>query len=283
MILIIIQKWLSRRDKKSADAGAQAASRSIESEIVLIKAGDAGLRDDLLRRYQPYVAKTAARYCHKYIHPETDDEFSIALLAFNEAIDAYNPEAGSSFLGFADTVIRRRLIDYVRKEQKHGGQIPRSAFLSEDEEGSMYDPLDAAAGMDQYQLKRDNEERKLEIEELTRELSEYGISFTDLVEGSPKHEDARRSLISIALLITRDESLYEPLKAKKTLPMKMLSERVHVSRKTLERGRKYMIAVALIHMGNYPYLQSYVAPAAEAHGVKGHATGQGSKARGWEA
>ena len=278
MILLLIQKWLTKRRKPAAEASGEA----IEVEVAAIQAGDDALREDVLSRYQPYVAKTAARFCKRYVDPESDDEYSIALSAFNEAIDAFDAKAGRSFLSFAETVIRRRLTDFVRKEQRHASHIPQSAFLTEDEEGETFDRIDVDASVDRFQLDRDNEERKLEIETLNRELADYGISFADLVEGSPKHEDTRRSLISIGVAISRDRSLFEPLTSKKTLPLKELSERVEVSRKTLERGRKYIIAVALIHLGHYPHLQSYVTPRTPASASAGVA-GRSGEARGWEA
>ena len=255
MLLLLIQKWLHRKNKAE-----EMELESIRSELVRIQAGDEDLRNDLLRRYQPYVAKTAARFCKRYIHPETDDEFSIALTAFNEAISSYDTQAERSFLSFAETVIRRRLTDYVRKEQRHHSSIPQSAFLTEDEEGETYDPTDAGASVEQYQKDQENAERKLEIETLNRELSDFGITFADLVEGSPKHEDTRQSFMAIGALISRVPELSEALITKKSLPLKLLADQVSVSRKTLERGRKYIIAVALIHMGSYPHLQSYVSP-----------------------
>lgn len=271
MILLQIQKWLLRRSSPDEDG-----SVSIESELARIQAGDEALRNDLLRRYQPYIAKTAARFCKRYIYPDQDDEFSVALSAFNEAIDAYDLNADRSFLSFAETVIRRRLTDYVRKEQKHHASVPRSTFLMEDEEGESFDPIDADASVEQYQIEQENAERKAEIMALNQELSEYGISFEDLVKHSPKHEDTRRSFIGIGVMISRDPELYEPLKNKKMLPLKVLAKRVEVSRKTLERGRKYIIAVALIHMGAYPHLQSYVTPSAAVQSGKGVAGMEGA-------
>jgi RNA polymerase sigma factor len=253
VILLLIKKWLT---KKTDDIQTE----SIESEIARIQSGDEALRNDVLQRYQPYAARTAARFCKRYIHPETDDEFSVALSAFNEAINAFDEQAGRSFLSFAETVIRRRLTDFVRKEQRHAPHIPQSAFLMEDDEGETFDPIDVGASVERYKQDLENAERRLEIESLNRELSEFGISFSDLVEGSPKHEDTRKSFISIGVLISRDADLSNYLRNKKSLPLKDLTERVDVSRKTLERARKYVITVALIHLGNYPHLQSFVTP-----------------------
>lgn len=280
MILLLIQKWLFRKGKSATEPSTEP----IESEVARIQSGDEALRNDVLIRYQPYVAKTAARFCKRYIYPETDDEYSIALSAFNEAIDAFDARAGRSFLSFAETVIRRRLTDFVRKEQRHANQIPQSALVAEDEEGETYDAVDAGASVDRYLLDRENEERRLEIESLNRELSEYGITFADLVSGSPKHEDTRRSFIGIGVTISADPALHGPLRSKKTLPLKELAERVDVSRKTLERGRKYIIAVALIHLGHYPHLRSFVTPSApSAPAGVGVGAPQGGTARGWEA
>lgn len=253
MILLLLQKWLSLRERM--DPHAKLAS--VESEIARIRSGDDSRRGELLHQYTPFVAKTAARFCKRYIHPESDDEFSIALSAFNEAIDAFNEAAGRSFLSFAESVIRRRLIDYVRKEQKHRRHIPQSALAMEDEDGESFDPVERGAALDRYRLDRDNEERKLEIELLSAELAKFGITFADLVEGSPKHEDTRKSFIGIGAMIGCDDRLYGPLLAKRALPLKELAERASVSRKTLERGRKYIIAVALIYRGAYPHLRSF--------------------------
>jgi RNA polymerase sigma factor len=65
-------------------------------------------------------------------------------------------------------------------------------------------------------------------------------------------------LIAIGRLLAQDESLMEQLEARKQLPIKELLDRVSVSRKTLERNRKYLIAVAVIHSGNFPYLSDFL-------------------------
>jgi RNA polymerase sigma factor len=272
----MFRKWLSKRDKFASDRH----SVPIEDELLQIQSGDDELRNDLLLRYQPFVARTASRFCHRYIHPETDDEFSVAFTAFNEAIDAYDAKVGRSFLSFAETVIRRRLTDFVRKERRFASQVPQSAFLSEDEDGETFDPIDTGASLERYQADRDSEGRMLEIETLHEQLQQFGISFADLVDGSPKHEDSRRSLIGIGVLISRDSSLSELLISRKTLPLKELADRVKVSRKTLERGRKYIIAVALIHLGMYPHLQSFVPYDADS-GSGANAGNQ--RGRRWEA
>jgi RNA polymerase sigma factor len=48
------------------------------------------------------------------------------------------------------------------------------------------------------------------------------------------------------------------LYAKKRLPIKELERHVHISRKTIERNRKYIIAIAIILSGEFHYLQDYI-------------------------
>jgi RNA polymerase sigma factor len=48
------------------------------------------------------------------------------------------------------------------------------------------------------------------------------------------------------------------LQERKALPLKALEKSVETSRKTLERHRKYIIAAALMLMGDYDYLAEYI-------------------------
>jgi RNA polymerase sigma factor len=233
-------------------------SLSPEERVQQIQNGDAQLRNDFIADYTPYIIKMTSQFCRRYIDPARDDEFSIALGAFNEAINRFSPSAGRSFLGFAETVIRRRLIDYVRKEARFSRHIPYSSFDSE-EEGDLTDnPVEIYQAMEEYDRNREAEERRHEIEELSRALSEFGIAFADLVHLSPKHRDSRENLFVIGKRLSEDAKLIEILMEKKMLPIKELMEQAGVSRKTLERNRKYLIAIALIFNGPYPHLQNYL-------------------------
>jgi RNA polymerase sigma factor len=254
LILLLIKRWFSGRGSPANGENRQ----DLEAAVERIKTGDELLRNDLIRQYQPFIAKTAGKLCKRYIQPETDDEFAIALAAFNEAIDSFDSKAGSSFLSFAEGVIRRRLIDFIRKEQRFAGQIPQSAFEIQNEEDERFDPIDAMEAMERYERSRTAEERRLEIEVLSAQLADFGITFSELVQVSPKHEDSRRLLIGIGVRLSRNPELSAMLLAKKSLPLKELTELAGVSRKTLERGRKYIIAVTLIHLGSFPHLKSFV-------------------------
>lgn len=224
------------------------------------QSGDKEAKDLIIADYIPFILKTAAKVCGRFIRIGQDDEVSISLIAFNEAIDKYQSSKSDSFLGFAEMVIKRRLIDFYRKE-KRGKEILFSE-LAEIEQG------DEGQG-EHYWLERDSAQERFNDEEASRErkeeilllnklLCDYGISFADLVKCCPKHEDARKRAILAATKIVLNEELKNYLLSRKNLPLKNLVLRVNVSRKTLERQRKYIIALTLILIGDFPYLQDYL-------------------------
>lgn len=231
---------------------------SLNTLIEQAQAGDVGLRNRILSDYRPFIAKSASKLCKRYIDPERDDEFSVALSAFNEAMDHYSPSHGSSFLSFAETVIHRRIIDYIRKEQKYRDQIPMTSFEVEDDESQTINPVEIQESFDRYSVEKQAEDRRYEIVQYSEALKDYGITMKDLVEGCPKHSDSRNMLLRIGKMIAAKPELAIPLREKKMLPIKELLEHVDVARKTLERNRKYIIAVAIIQMGAFQYLKEYL-------------------------
>lgn len=255
MVLVLFKRFLGRDRSSQPD---HKKLKTPEQLVALIQLGDLYMRNQFITDYQPYVAKIVSKFCKKFIDPACDEEFSVGLSAFNEAISQFSPTGGSSFLGFAETVIRRRLIDYVRKEQKHNQQIPISSFDSEDDEQNVINPVETQQAVNAFEKQTEIDARRNEISELNLALSLYGIRFMDLVDASPTHADSREALFKIAKLMAENASLMQILLIKRTLPIKELLDEVKVSRKTLERNRKFIIAVALIHYGSYPYLFEYL-------------------------
>lgn len=255
MLLVVIKKLLEKKANDLSDT-----EETLESKVIRIQQGDPLLRNRVIADYKPFIARATSRFCKRYINPDSDDEFSIALHAFNEAINQFSITAGGSFLGFAQTVIRRRLIDHVRKEQRHLNNIPFSAFDVVDEDNHIINPVETSQAIARYEDELESEDRQGEIMDLNEELLKYGVSFQELVKISPKHADSRELLFSIGQTLASNEKLMSMLRKNKKLPIKQLEPLVTVSRKTLERNRKYIITLALIHQGNYPHLQQYLEP-----------------------
>lgn len=261
MLLVLFKKIIAKRPSHmpSASDFPLEEAETPEQKVIWIQKGETEeLRNQFITDYQPYVAKITSRFCKRYIDPARDDEFNIALIAFDEAINQFSAEKGRSFLGFAETVIRRRLIDYIRKENKFSKQIPYSSFETEDDENHVSNPVEIHQAMEQYEKDHVIEARKEEIIDFNRKLSQFGISFTDLAESSPKHYDTRNTLFAIGKVMAEDEGMMETIYLKKMLPIKELLAKVEISRKTLERNRKFLITIAIIYHGPYLYLQDYL-------------------------
>ena len=92
--------------------------QGLEQTIRLAQKGDLCARDELIRNHRDFIAKTSSRACNRYLTWD-NDELSVALIAFNEAVDKFSPDEGAAFQTFAQRVIRNRLVDYFRKESKH--------------------------------------------------------------------------------------------------------------------------------------------------------------------
>ncbi|MDP4161859.1 MAG: RNA polymerase subunit sigma, partial [Bacillota bacterium] len=127
----------------------------------------------------------------------------------------------------------------------------------QDEDGSG-SPVEDVISIEAYKNKSEQEQRREEIFRLQTLLAEYDMSFKDLVENSPKHSDARKNAILAAKLLVDNEELKNILLTKKRLPIKQLEQLVEVSRKTLERNRKYIIAIALVLTNDFLYMKDYL-------------------------
>ena len=257
VLLVLWKRWLARE----RPSGPEVDGGQAERQALAIQAGDEALREAFIIQYRPFIAKTASRFCRRYIDPNHDDEFSVALTAFNEAINGYSKHGGSRFIGFAETVMTRRLIDYARQEQRHSASVPYSAFASSEEDGGRHlEQLENAAAMEVYDQNRVAELRRAEITALSEQLAQFGIQFQDLVDESPKHRDSRAVLLEIGIQLAGTPTLFGKLLEKRQLPIKELCSMASVSRKTVERNRKYLIAVSLIASGAYPCLRHYIEP-----------------------
>lgn len=229
---------------------------SIEAIVCQIQAGNKPLQHKLLQAYKPFIAKCTSEVCKRYIDPYKDDEFSIGLFAFYEAINYYSLEKGKSFLAFARLIIHRKTIDYIRKQSKHTKVSSLDDLVNDQEK--MESPFEIVATSRAFQLEQDTWHRKQEINHFCEQLLAYKFSLQELIQVAPKHKDARRSAMEIGYLLYNDDSLKWYVRQKKQLPMKLLAQKVRVSKKTLERNRKYILAIFIILDNDFLYLSEYI-------------------------
>lgn len=197
------------------------------------------------------MLKTANQFCKRALEWGRDDELSIGLIAFNSAIDTFDPDKHVPFLAYCRVVIVNRLKDHVRRESKHRDLSPL------DEEDIC---LESRVAWDNYVNRTIEDERREELEQFEEILSGFSIGFEDLVEASPRHRDYRLTLFKVASRLARSGRLMAYLVSKRQLPLAELEKTCGVNRKTLERGRKFIIASALIlsKPDEFFYLHSYI-------------------------
>lgn len=228
---------------------------TLEEMVIVAQQGDLDILNHLLKAYQPFIAKCVSGVCKRYIDPEQDDEFSIGLSAFHSAIETFSPDKGSSFLSFAKLVITRRIIDDIRAKQRY----PDSVSLDETFDAEkMENPREIKAVKDAYKEEQDIWYRRQEILDFQKKLAAYKISLSELTEVAPKHKDARESAIRTARILFNDADMKQYVHKKKRLPMKDLVKKVEVSKKTLERNRKYILAIFIVLDKEYLYLNDYL-------------------------
>lgn len=217
--------------------------------------GDVNVRENILEQAKPFIQSVCVKCCNRSLEWGRDEELSVGIMAFNEAIDRFEEEKKIPFLGFARLVIKSRLLDYFRKESRHKHQPLE--YQVADNAPVHHETVQA---WEIYLHEAEMRERQEEVLEFQRELSLYGISVSELVDASPKHRDSRENLISVASILVEKDLLMEHLLRTGRLPVKELALVSGLHRKTIEKGRRYIIAMALLlnHKDRFIYLYSYL-------------------------
>lgn len=222
--------------------------------IYLVQQGDEELREEIIQKYKPYIINTVGHLCKRFV-TWSDDEASIGLIAFNRALDTYNPSGGRNFLNYVYLIIKNSLVDYYRKEQRHK-HLPLEITLSE-EESAVSMEVDKAK--EEYHQAEESNDLVEEILELDLQLREFGISFEELENYSPKHQDTRDTLMEMAKVFSQDSSLVTAFWAKKRLPAGAFAKEKGFSLKTIERHRKFLITLILIQLNcSWIHLAAYL-------------------------
>ena len=201
------------------------------------KTGEAQARNDLIEDFRPFILKVAGKFCNKRLEWQNDEELSVAMMAFNEAINTFDAKQGAAFSSYAYLVINRRLTDYMRKENKY-----RSHSILQDDLSKI---VPAAATVD---TGKDFESIfwQDEIHTLLSKLKAYGISMKDLVTASPKHKRVRLKLAYMAHELVQNENLSSYIRKNFRLPVKEICLEFDVRRKFVETWRRYLLTLFVI-------------------------------------
>ncbi len=219
-----------------------------ETEQILLAQRDMQARETLLCQNDAYIRRCASRAAGRFVDSH-DDAYSVALIAFNDAVTAYRPEKGS-FYALAAAAIQNRVTDLLRKESRCGNVIPFSSLTMQAAEGHerSFEAVDPGAVIS---------DTALEIEALRQEMQGFGISFFDLPKASPKLRRTRAACREVIAWLLERPELIQTIRERKCLPAKQITAALRTGRKILERNRNYIIAGVLICAGDYPIMQEY--------------------------
>lgn len=222
-------------------------------------AEDARFMEKFISKNEPFIIQCAYSIVHRYLS-KSDDEWSVAYLAFSNAVENYSIEKGH-FSSFAKLIIQRRLTDYFRSQAKYRMEtsVNPSVLDSEPEEEEQENSLEKEVRIALYKrMNSTSDLLKLEIESASQLFVSYGFSFFELAKCSPKAEKTKKACAQAVAALIRNPVLLNEMRKSKMLPIKQIEMCVKVPRKILERHRKYIIAATEIITGDYPCLADYL-------------------------
>lgn len=214
------------------------------------------IREELIRDQEKNILRTASNACRKYI-TKSDDEWSLALGEFSRAIDIYTEDKGD-FLPFAQMLIKRKLIDSFKKHNGTFLEVSTSPMVLEGNAEPSEDTAGVCLKLAEKSREASDMSLKDEITEVNAVLKSFGFRFLELTECSPKQEKTRRECGTAARFVIDHEESCLKLKRTGKLPVNDIVKGTGVSRKTLDRYRKYIIMAVVILNGDYPHIAEYL-------------------------
>ncbi|ADL08768.1 RNA polymerase sigma factor SigI [Thermosediminibacter oceani] len=227
---------------------------SINERVMMIKSNKDEV-NRLIEEYRPFIASVVEKYLGRRVEYGIDDELSVAMIAFDEAVQRYDIKKGN-FLAFARNVIRSRLVDYYRRERKNRETVMYIVQNQEDEEYEL--DISIEESIKKHREEEISEQRRLEILEIKKELEKWGLTFSDVAKSSPKQEGTRRIYLQVIDFIMSSPEILDTIKQKKYLPVDKIVKATKIPRKKIERGRNYIIAAVIILSGDYRYIKEYI-------------------------
>ena len=97
-----------------------------------------------------------------------------------------------------------------------------------------------------------------EIALLSREIQDFGISFTDVADNCPRQNRTFDACCKVIAYAKNDADLLQDFLSSKRLPVARLVEGSGVERKTIERHRKYLVAMLLIYTNGFEIIRGHL-------------------------
>ena len=151
----------------------------VTNEDIAFAAQNDEAMTELAHKYNLFIIRTASATCRRFV-TKHDDEYAIALRAFCDAVQKFDPDAEVSFDSYAKLLIKNRVIDYLRTESRHTGHLSL--------EDEMENGRDFSDDADREQAENQSA-AAAEIVRLSAVIGAYGITF-----GVPEASKDKRSL-----------------------------------------------------------------------------------------
>lgn len=223
--------------------------------------------DDFIQQYMGFIRSETVKFIHTAPENGHEDELSIAMLAFYESVLNYESRKGP-FLPYAARNIRNRLIDYYRREKRHMGVLSLHTASGEEEERPLLDTLpDETDHWEGYALREASQQ---EIQAFGMQLEKMGLTFGDVAQNCPRQERTFAACRRALDYARANPQLLRRLEESGRLPMKELAAGSGTEQKTLERHRKYLLAILLAFTNGYEIIRGHLCqmrPAREGRGA----------------
>ncbi len=227
-------------------------NQTMEQTVQMIQAGDQDLRERFIESNLTLLRKISRRFVRSQ-RLDSQDAFSISLMMFNRAIDRYDPASGVPFKGFAQLVIRNRLIDWAGKCQRQS----RTLDFTDCETGEgipfeerLADPMSSVAV--------ENLETEESLAVLEGTLKTFGLTLDGMVDRFPIQKPSRLFCIKAGRQMAGDDQMMQAVMKTKRIPVSELSRRLDVPVKTIDRNRANIIFVALLLKSDLNLIQYYI-------------------------
>ena len=236
---------------------------------------DSEAADALIRQYMGFIRSETVKFLHTAPENGHEDELSIAMLALYEAVLAYEKSRGAFLpyaaraiknrlidhyrteLPYAARAIKNRLIDHYRTEKRHGNVISLHTPLGGEEDGgelldTIPDTVDHAGD---YAVRTAS---RREIQEFSEKLAQFGLTFSDVADNCPRQERTFAACRRVLDFARTQPELLKRVEDTGKLPMGELSAGSGTDRKTMERHRKYLVAILLAFTNGYEIIRGHL-------------------------
>ena len=215
---------------------------------------DSEAADALIGQYMGFIRSETVKFTHAAPENGHEDELSIAMLAFYESILSYEKSRGA-FLPY-------------RAEKRHGNVVSLHAPAGGDEEDrSLLDFLpDTRDEIGAFEVRTASQK---EIQEFGDQLAGFGISFSEVADNCPRQERTLSACRRVLDYARSRPELLEKLVETGRLPMGELAAGSGTDKKTMERHRKYLVAILLAFTNGYEIIRGHLCQIVPAKGGGG--------------